>query len=108
MSLAVDVFWSFRSPYSYLATPQLAEIARAWDVSFNIRIVRPLAVRDPAFFKRRDPRPSQDARGIGREDLAEASVFEDTQGVKVHGVFMRGWSRSLLGPPGQDGMAALT
>ena len=24
MGLTVDVFWSFRSPYSYLATPRLA------------------------------------------------------------------------------------
>ena len=29
MTLQVEVFWSFRSPYSYLATPRLAEIAAA-------------------------------------------------------------------------------
>ena len=27
--LEVDVFWSFRSPWSYLATPRLREMARA-------------------------------------------------------------------------------
>src|SRR5205814_707831 len=27
MSLAFDVFWSFRSPYSYLATPRLVRLA---------------------------------------------------------------------------------
>ena len=31
MALAVDVFWSFRSPYSYLATPRLVELQRDYD-----------------------------------------------------------------------------
>jgi len=29
MALTVDVYWSFRSPYSYLATPRLVEIGYA-------------------------------------------------------------------------------
>lgn len=56
MTLQVDVFWSFRSPYSYLATPRLAEIAARYDVQVDIRPVYPLAVRVDGFFKRQDKR----------------------------------------------------
>jgi 2-hydroxychromene-2-carboxylate isomerase len=56
MTLAVEVFWSFRSPYSYLATPRLAQIAGAYDVDLRIRPVYPLAVRVDGFFERQDPR----------------------------------------------------
>jgi 2-hydroxychromene-2-carboxylate isomerase len=56
MTLAVEVFWSFRSPYSYLATPRLAEIAATYDVDLQIRPVYPLAVRVDGFFKRQDRR----------------------------------------------------
>lgn len=55
MALSVDVFWSFRSPYSYLATPRLVEIARQWDVDLQVRVVLPIAVRTPEFFERVNP-----------------------------------------------------
>ncbi len=55
MSLAFDVFWSFRSPYSYLATHQLVAIEREFDVDVNVRPVYPIAVRSPDFFKRVNP-----------------------------------------------------
>ncbi len=56
MTLSVDLYWSFRSPYSYLATPRLAALAREFDMEINVKIVAPLAVRDPDFFERSDPR----------------------------------------------------
>ena len=56
MPLEVEVFWSFRSPYSYLATPRLAEIAATYDVDLRVRPVYPLAVRVDGFFKRQDKR----------------------------------------------------
>lgn len=56
MTLEVDVFWSFRSPYSYLATPRLAEMAGRYDLELRIRPVYPLAVRVEGFFKRQDRR----------------------------------------------------
>lgn len=43
----LDVYWSFRSPYSYLATPDMQRIARDYDVQMNLRVVLPLAVRQP-------------------------------------------------------------
>lgn len=47
----VDVYWSFRSPYSYLATPRLRAMAGAWHVPFRLRPVYPIAVRVRGFFK---------------------------------------------------------
>ena len=55
MPLAVDVFWSFRSPYSYLATPRLVQLARDYDLDVNVRVVLPIAVRIEGFFDRVNP-----------------------------------------------------
>jgi hypothetical protein len=33
MTLSIDLFWSFRSPYSYLATPRLVEMEREYDLN---------------------------------------------------------------------------
>jgi 2-hydroxychromene-2-carboxylate isomerase len=51
----VDVFWSFRSPYSYLATPRLVELQRDYDVEISVRPVYPIALRIPGFFKKVNP-----------------------------------------------------
>ena len=50
MSEPIDLYWSFRSPYSYLALKQINDIESRRDVTFNVRIVHPLAIRDPDFF----------------------------------------------------------
>jgi len=55
MTLSIDLFWSFRSPYSYLATPRLRALASEYELDVAVRPVRPLAVRDPAFFERVNP-----------------------------------------------------
>jgi len=55
VALTVDVFWSFRSPYSYLATPRLVELAREYDLDVNVRMVLPIAVRIAGFFDRVNP-----------------------------------------------------
>ena len=47
MTLQYDVYWSFRSPYSYLVTPRLVALEREYDVRCNVRVVYPLAVRTP-------------------------------------------------------------
>jgi 2-hydroxychromene-2-carboxylate isomerase len=54
-ALSFDVFWSFRSPYSYLLTPRLVDLVRAHDVACNVRIVYPIAVRQADFFSNADP-----------------------------------------------------
>ena len=55
MTLSIDLFLSFRSPYSYLATPRLMEMAREYDLTVNVRPVYPLAVRSGAFFSQVNP-----------------------------------------------------
>jgi 2-hydroxychromene-2-carboxylate isomerase len=55
MPLTVDCFWSFRSPYSYLATGRMVQLAREWDVEPVVRPVLPLAIRTPEFFEHVHP-----------------------------------------------------
>jgi 2-hydroxychromene-2-carboxylate isomerase len=55
VSLHYDLYWSFRSPYSYLVTPRLVALERDYDVVANIRPVYPIAVRQPDFFAKNDP-----------------------------------------------------
>jgi 2-hydroxychromene-2-carboxylate isomerase len=55
MSLSYDLYWSFRSPYSYLVTPRLVALEREFDVACNVRVVHPIAVRQPEFFDNNDP-----------------------------------------------------
>jgi len=46
----VDLFWSFRSPYSYLATPEALKLQQDYNIELIFRPVLPLAVRHPEFF----------------------------------------------------------
>ncbi len=55
MTFGVDLFWSFRSPYSYLATPRLVAMERGYDLTIHVRPVYPLAVRAGDFFAKQDP-----------------------------------------------------
>ncbi|WP_294120790.1 DsbA family protein [Sphingomonas sp.] len=55
MTLFADIFWSFRSPYSYLATRRYRALADEYDLSLNLRPVYPLAIRQPDFFERNHP-----------------------------------------------------
>jgi 2-hydroxychromene-2-carboxylate isomerase len=55
MPQVVEVFWSFRSPYSYLATPRLRELGRTCDVELRVRPVLPIAVRIEGFFQSVNP-----------------------------------------------------
>jgi 2-hydroxychromene-2-carboxylate isomerase len=55
MPVSIDLFWSFRSPYCYLALDRILEITRTYDVEVNVRPVYPLAIRSPEFFTRVHP-----------------------------------------------------
>ena len=55
MTLTYDLYWSFRSPYSYLIMPRLVALEAAFDVHASVKPVYPLAVRTPEFFESRDP-----------------------------------------------------
>lgn len=54
-STTFDFFFSFRSPYSYLALPQIAAGIQRYGFEPRIRIVLPIAVRIPGFFKTVNP-----------------------------------------------------
>lgn len=47
MSEVIDLYFSFRSPYSYLSTFGHRGIARDFEVAFNLKPVLPTAVREP-------------------------------------------------------------
>ena len=55
MTHSADIFWSFRSPYSYLATRRYRALADEFDLILNLRPVYPLAIRQPDFFERNHP-----------------------------------------------------
>ena len=55
MTLTFDFYYSFRSPYSYLSTPQVTELMARYDMAPRMRIVLPIAVRIPGFFKQVNP-----------------------------------------------------
>ncbi len=69
MSEQVDVYWSFRSPYSYLATPDMLRLRDDFDVEVNLRPVLPLAVRTPSFFS---PENAKRGRYIGIDWVRQA------------------------------------
>lgn len=54
-ALEIDVFWSFRSPWSYLATKRLRRWQDEYLLQVNFRPVYPIAVRTPEFFHSVDP-----------------------------------------------------
>lgn len=55
MTLKYDLYWSFRSPYSYMVVARLMALEAEHDVQCDVRPVYPLAVRTPEFFETRDP-----------------------------------------------------
>ena len=56
MTLSVDLFYSFRSPFHYLALPKTTKLVAEYDLAVNLRPVYPLAVRVPGFFKKTNPK----------------------------------------------------
>ena len=50
MPSSVEVFWSFRSPYSYLAASRLVQMSDDYEVDFRFRPVLPMAIRLPERF----------------------------------------------------------
>lgn len=59
MTATVDVFWSFRSPYSYLVTPDLLKLREDFDVTVRLRPVFPIAIRTKSTLFANDRKPAQ-------------------------------------------------
>jgi 2-hydroxychromene-2-carboxylate isomerase len=55
MTLHADLYWSFRSPYSWLAIGRYREMVEDYDLEIALRPVYPLAIRQPDFFERSHP-----------------------------------------------------
>ena len=53
--LNADLFFSFRSPYSYLAIDRYRRLAEEYTIEIALRPVYPLAIRQPDFFERNHP-----------------------------------------------------
>ena len=47
MTLTADLYFSFRSPYSYLAIGRYRELSEPHNVDIALRTVLPIAIRDP-------------------------------------------------------------
>lgn len=80
MTLTVDLFWSFRSPYSYLATKRLVQLHAEYDIDLRVRLVLPIAVRIEGFFERVNP-------------LWPPYVFRDTARLAEYLGLEFGWPR---------------
>ena len=55
MTLTADLYFSFRSPYSYLAVGRYRDLAETHDLIIALRPVWPLAIRKPDFFEDNHP-----------------------------------------------------
>jgi len=55
MTLTAELYFSFRSPYSYLSVGRYRAMAEEYDLDITMRPVWPLAIREPDFFERNHP-----------------------------------------------------
>jgi 2-hydroxychromene-2-carboxylate isomerase len=72
MTLTIELYWSFRSPYSYIVLPRVLSLRESYMVSVDFRIVNPAAIRNPSYFARMDPL----ARPYFVLDSARAAAFQ--------------------------------
>lgn len=55
MTMTADLYFSFRSPYSYLSVGRYRALAESHAIDIALRPVYPLAIRQPDFFERNHP-----------------------------------------------------
>lgn len=53
--LSADLYYSFRSPYSYLGSARYRALVQEYALEIRLRPVYPAAIRDRGFFKARNP-----------------------------------------------------
>ncbi|GIR08404.1 MAG: hypothetical protein CM15mP19_02000 [Gammaproteobacteria bacterium] len=49
--MKIDFYFSYRSPYSYLILPRVIDLKQNHNIDIEFKLVYPLAIRQPEFFK---------------------------------------------------------
>jgi len=52
--MKIDLYFSLRSPYSYLILPRIKMLRDQYNIDVNFKLVYPLAIREPEFFKKKN------------------------------------------------------
>ena len=73
MTLTAELYFSFRSPYSYLAVGRYRAMTKKYDLDIALRPVWPLAIREPDFFERNHP----NWLGYTMRDMLRVAQFHD-------------------------------
>lgn len=73
MTLTAELYFSFRSPYSYLAVGRYRAMTEKYDLDIALRPVWPLAIRKPDFFERNHP----NWLGYTMRDMLRVAQFHD-------------------------------
>ena len=73
MTLTAELYFSFRSPYSYLAVGRYRAMTETYDLDIALRPVWPLAIREPDFFERNHP----NWLGYTMRDMLRVAQFHD-------------------------------
>lgn len=71
MTLTAELYFSFRSPYSYLSVGRYRTMTETYDLEIELRPVYPLAIRQPDFFERNHP----NWLGYTMRDMIRAAQF---------------------------------
>lgn len=71
--LSFHLYWSFRSPYSYILLPRVVALVRDYEVDVDMRVVHPAAIRNPAYFATMNPL----ARPYFMLDSKRTAAFHD-------------------------------
>lgn len=50
----VDLYFSFRSPYSYLILPRMLKLKNESNINVNFKLVYPIAIRMPEWFEKKN------------------------------------------------------
>ena len=50
----IDLYFSYRSPYSYLILPRMLKLKNEHNVEINFKVVYPLAIRMPEWIKNKN------------------------------------------------------
>lgn len=74
MTLNADLFFSFRSPYSYLAIGRYRALAAEYDLTIALRTVLPIAIRDPSILFTGNP-------NVGRYIFMDAARTAEMLGI---------------------------